>query len=44
MPIVATADGAVVHSVSQVTPGDTVRVRVADGAFGATVTMTDDRL
>ena len=36
--IVATADGAVVHSVAQVTPGDAVRVRVADGAFGATVT------
>jgi exodeoxyribonuclease VII large subunit len=40
--IVATADGAVVHSVAQVTPGDALRVRVADGAFGATVT-TDDR-
>ena len=36
--IVATADGAVVHSVAQVVPGDAVRVRVADGAFGATVT------
>jgi exodeoxyribonuclease VII large subunit len=41
--IVARADGAVVHSVAQVTPGDAVRVRVADGAFGATVTTTDDR-
>jgi exodeoxyribonuclease VII large subunit len=40
--IVATADGAVVHSVAQVTPGDALRVRVAEGAFGATVT-TDDR-
>ena len=36
--IVARADGAVVHSVAQVAPGDAVRVRVADGAFGATVT------
>jgi len=36
--IVATADGAVVHSVAQVTPGDALRVRVADGAFGANVT------
>jgi exodeoxyribonuclease VII large subunit len=41
--IVATADGVVVHSVAQVGPGDAVRVRVADGAFGATVTTTDDR-
>ena len=41
--IVATADGAVVHSVAQVTPGDAVRVRVADGAFGATVTIDDGR-
>jgi exodeoxyribonuclease VII large subunit len=41
--IVARADGAVVHSVAQVTPGDAVRVRVADGAFGATVTTMDDR-
>ena len=41
--IVARADGAVVHSVAQVTPGDAVRVRVADGAFGAIVTTTDDR-
>jgi exodeoxyribonuclease VII large subunit len=41
--IVATVDGAVVHSVAQVTPGDALRVRVADGAFAATVTMTDRR-
>ncbi len=41
--IVARADGAVVHSVAQVTFGDAVRVRVADGAFGAIVTTTDDR-
>jgi hypothetical protein len=27
-----------VHSVAQVGPGDAVRVRVSDGAFGATVT------
>jgi exodeoxyribonuclease VII large subunit len=41
--IVATVDGAVVHSVAQVTPGDALRVRVVDGAFAATVTMTDRR-
>jgi exodeoxyribonuclease VII large subunit len=41
--IVAAADGAVLHSVAQVTPGDALSVRVADGAFGATVTTTDDR-
>jgi exodeoxyribonuclease VII large subunit len=41
--IVATVDGAVVYSAAQVTPGDALRVRVADGAFGATVTMDDGR-
>ena len=39
--IVATADGAVVHSVAQVTPGNALRVRVADGAFGASVTKDE---
>jgi exodeoxyribonuclease VII large subunit len=39
--IVATADGAVVHSVAQVMPGDALRVRVADGAFGASVTKDE---
>jgi exodeoxyribonuclease VII large subunit len=41
--IVAKADGAVVHSVAQVMPGDALRMRVTDGAFDATVTTTDDR-
>lgn len=35
--IVQTTGGAVVRSVGQVTPGDRLTVRVADGAFGATV-------
>jgi exodeoxyribonuclease VII large subunit len=36
--LVSRADGAVVSSVTQVTVGDAIAVRVADGAFGATVT------
>jgi exodeoxyribonuclease VII large subunit len=39
--LVTKADGAVVHSVLQVMPGDALRVRVGDGAFGVNVT-TDD--
>ena len=43
--IVSKADGAVVVSVTQVSAGDPLHVRVADGAFGITVTenrMTND--
>lgn len=36
--IVSTRDGVVVHSIAQMTPGDDIRVRVADGRFSATVT------
>jgi exodeoxyribonuclease VII large subunit len=39
--IVSTPANAVVRSTTQVTPGDPIRVRVADGTFGAQV--TDDR-
>ncbi len=35
--IVSRPDGAVVSSTAQVTAGDTIHVRVADGAFGAEV-------
>lgn len=35
--IVSRPDGAVVSSTAQVAPGDPLRVRVADGEFGATV-------
>ncbi len=35
--IVSQPDGAVVSSTAQVAPGDPLRVRVADGEFGATV-------
>ena len=40
--IVSKSDGPVVGSVAQVAGGDTLKVRVADGEFGAIVT-TDDR-
>lgn len=37
------ADGQIVRSVSQVNPGDTVRVSLADGAFTASVTDKKER-
>jgi len=40
--IVSKPDGSVIGSAAQVSAGDALNVRVADGAFGATVT-TDDR-
>jgi exodeoxyribonuclease VII large subunit len=40
--LVTTAEGALVRSASEVTPGDLLRVRMRDGAFGAIVT-TEDR-
>jgi exodeoxyribonuclease VII large subunit len=41
--IVSKSDGSVVGSVAQVARGDALSVRVADGEFGATVTMGDGR-
>ncbi len=38
--IVSKADGVVVSSRAQVSPGDDIRVRVADGGFGARVTTS----
>lgn len=35
--IVSKVDGAVISSTAQVSPGDDIHVRVADGGFGATV-------
>jgi exodeoxyribonuclease VII large subunit len=35
--IVSRADGVVISSTTQVSPGDDIHVRVADGGFGATV-------
>jgi exodeoxyribonuclease VII large subunit len=35
--IVRRADGAVVHSITQVAPGDAITVRVSDGEFGGIV-------
>ncbi len=36
--IITRPDGAVVASVGQVSPGDAIRARLADGSFDATVT------
>lgn len=35
-------DGALIRSVGQVAPGDDIRVRVSDGAFGARTTSIED--
>jgi exodeoxyribonuclease VII large subunit len=40
--IIAKSDGSVVGSVTQVSAGDALAVRVADGEFGVVVTTKDE--